>query len=178
MVGRRTHPPGPGEADADASGSRILDPMDAGSIGSEVPEAGSGPASLLVQRVVEWHDIDAAGISHNSLAVRLMESAETALLERLGLGADLVNPNRRRRIVVDYLGPLVFHDRVDVRIRTAAADEDEVTFEVEVLRGDRAVIRGTLVAAPGGGRGDGAPTAEEVVRLLNTSGAQVPELLG
>jgi len=135
------------------------------------------PASIVVQRVVEWHDLDAAGISHNGLAFRLMESAETALFDRLGLAGDLVNPRRRLRVAVDFLRPLRFHDRVDVLIRTASVDDAAVTFDVVVTRAGEPVIRGSLVVAPGGGRGDDAPARVEVVRRLATAGAQEPELL-
>jgi acyl-CoA thioesterase FadM len=143
----------------------------------QASSTGRGPASMVVQRLVEWHDVDAAGISHNTFAIRLMESAETALFERLGLTGDLANPGRRRRIAVDFLQPLSFHDRVDVLIRTTSVDETQVTFEFEVTRGGAAVMRGTFVAVPGGGLGTGAPSRAEVVRRLATSGAQAPELL-
>jgi acyl-CoA thioesterase FadM len=152
---------------------------DAAPGGGQVGEdADRSPASILVQRVVEWHDVDAAGISHNGFAIRLMESAETALFERLGLSGDLVNPHRRLRIAVDFLLPLRFHDRVDVRIRADSVVEQAVAFDVEVTRAGEPVMRGTLVAVPGGGRGEDAPTREEVVRRLAIAGEQPPELLG
>jgi len=152
---------------------------DAGSGDGWVGEdAGRAPASIVVQRVVEWHDVDAAGISHNGFAVRLMESAETALFDRLGLSGDLINPLRRLRIAIDFLQPLRFHDRVEVQIRATSVDDTAVTFDVLVTRAGEPAMRGTLVAAPGGGQGDDAPSRDEVVRRLATAGEQQPELLG
>ena len=44
----------------------------------------ASPASIVVQRRIEWSDTDASGNYHNSAVFRLIENAETALLDRLG----------------------------------------------------------------------------------------------
>jgi hypothetical protein len=45
----------------------------------------SEPASITIQRRIEWSDTDASGHWHNVAAFRMLEWAETALLDRLGL---------------------------------------------------------------------------------------------
>jgi hypothetical protein len=47
------------------------------------------PASVRIQRRIEWSDTDASGAYHNTAAFRLMEAAETTLVERLGLVGDI-----------------------------------------------------------------------------------------
>ena len=48
----------------------------------------SRPASILVQRRIEWSDTDASGAYHNSAAFSFIEVAEAALLDRLGMLAE------------------------------------------------------------------------------------------
>ncbi len=43
------------------------------------------PASVVIERRVEWPDTDAAGHQHHSVVMRWVEEAEAALLEPLGL---------------------------------------------------------------------------------------------
>ena len=47
-------------------------------------DKGSGRASIVMERRIEWPDTDASGFYHNSAVVRLLETAETLLLDRLG----------------------------------------------------------------------------------------------
>ncbi len=42
------------------------------------------PASVVIERRVEWPDTDAAGHQPHSVVMRWVEEAEAALLERLG----------------------------------------------------------------------------------------------
>jgi acyl-CoA thioesterase FadM len=135
------------------------------------------PASMTIQRVVEWRDVDASGIAHNALAVRLMEAAETALLERLGLVGDMSSPRRRLRIAIDFVSQLRFHDRVDIRIEATSADPTAVTFGVEVAHDGEVAIRGILVVAPGSAVDAGGPTAQAFVDRILSAGPQDPELV-
>lgn len=60
------------------------------------------PASLVVQRRIEWPDTDASGWWHNTAGFRFIEVAETALLERLGILDDVYGRLPRVHISADY----------------------------------------------------------------------------
>ena len=66
----------------------------------------ASPASIVVQRRIEWSDTDASGNYHNSAAFRLIENAETALLDRLGFLHEIYGRLPRVRISADFVRPL------------------------------------------------------------------------
>ncbi len=80
----------------------------------------SSPASIVVQRRIEWSDTDASGNYHNSAAFRLIENAETALLDRLGFLHEVYGRLPRVHISADFVRPLAFKDLVDVAVAVAA----------------------------------------------------------
>ena len=139
----------------------------------------SAPASVLIQRRVEWSDTDASGAYHNSAAYNFIEAAETALLERLGLVGDVYGRHPRVRIEADFLAPLWFRDLVDVEIRVASVGRTSVAYEAEIRRDGQVCVRGRLVAVLVDRIG-GTPQQwpEAYRRKLLESGAQVPERLG
>ena len=55
------------------------------------------PASIRIQRRIDWSDTDASGAWHNTAAFRLLEAAETSLMDRLGFLEDVYGrmPDRR-----------------------------------------------------------------------------------
>jgi hypothetical protein len=57
------------------------------------------PASIRIQRRIEWSDTDASGAWHNSAAFNLIESAEVALVDALGFREDVYgrHPERTSR---------------------------------------------------------------------------------
>jgi acyl-CoA thioesterase FadM len=79
-------------------------------------ERGGEPASMLIQRRIEWSDTDASGAYHNTAAFRMMEAAETALLDRLGFIRVVYGRHPRVHLDADFLRPLRFRDLVDVEI--------------------------------------------------------------
>ncbi|HEX9377937.1 MAG TPA: thioesterase family protein [Actinomycetota bacterium] len=142
------------------------------------PEAGPAPASIVIQRRVEWSDTDASGAYHNSAAFNFMESAEVALVDRLGIREDVYGRHPRVRIEADFLAPLWFRDLVDVEIRVSNVGRTSVTYEAEIRRGSEVCVRGRMVAVLldriGG---TPQPWPEEYRRLLAAAGPQVPERL-
>ena len=115
------------------------------------------PASIVVQRRIEWSDTDASGNYHNTAAFRLIEVGETALLERLGLLADVYGRLPRAHVEADFVAPLVFRDLVDVHLWVAAVGRSSITYEFEMTRrrGRRARPCGRRVVV-GGAREAGA----------------------
>lgn len=139
----------------------------------------TAPASIVIQRRVEWSGTDASGAYHNSAAFNFIEAAETALLERLGLVEDVYGRHPRVRIEADFLAPLWFRDLVDIEIRVAAVGHTSVTYDAEICRGDVVCVRGRLVAVlldRIGGTPE--PWPEDHRRRLLESGPQPPERLG
>ncbi|MDP9343765.1 MAG: acyl-CoA thioesterase [Actinomycetota bacterium] len=135
-------------------------------------------ASIVVQRRIEWSDTDASGAYHNTAIPRLMEAAETALIERLGFLDDVYGRLPRAHIEVDFLRPLWHRDLVDVALTVAHVGRTSITYEVEVRRGGELCARGRAVAVlldRAGGRPVRWP--ERYRRLLATAGPQPPERL-
>src|SRR5436309_11132513 len=86
------------------------------------------PARIMVQRRIEWWDTDASGVYHNTAAFRLLETAETLLLSRLGILHDVYHRLPRARIEADFRAPLRFHDLVDVALEVQAIGRSSITY--------------------------------------------------
>src|SRR5213593_4026193 len=127
----------------------MVAPRDEGNTGG-----GGSPASIVVQRRIEWPDTDASGMYHNTAAFRFIEVAETALLDRLGFVHEIYGRHPRVHIEADFLRPLRFRDLVDVELRVAEVGRTSVTYEFEMRSGDEVSVRGRAVAVlltgPGG----------------------------
>ena len=134
------------------------------------------PASIVVQRLVEWPDTDAAGHYHHSSVLRWVEAAEAMLHERLDL-LELFGTVPRVRYEVDYLARLWFRDRVDVALSVESVGRTSLRYAFEVRRGSEVAARGAMVAVnsdPAAGTAAWPPIARE--RLL-TAGPQRPQQL-
>lgn len=136
------------------------------------------PASIVVQRRIEWPDTDASGVYHNTAAFRFIEVAETALLERLGLLDDVYARLPRVHIEADFLRALRFRDVVDIELGVAGVGESSVTYEFEMRRGGEPAVRGRAVAVLLSGSG-GTPVRwpEDHRAALLSAGPQAPERL-
>jgi acyl-CoA thioester hydrolase len=69
-------------------------------------------APMLVQRCFEWSDTDASGAWHNAAALRLVEAAEVALLDALGLLGRFYGRMPRAHITIEFKRSLRFRDLV------------------------------------------------------------------
>src|SRR6266550_3711280 len=98
------------------------------------------PASICIERRIEWSDTDASGAWHNSAAFNFMESAEVALVDRLGMREDVYGRHPRAHIEADFLAPLWFRDIVDVEIHVTSVGRTSVGYEVEIRRGDEVCV--------------------------------------
>jgi acyl-CoA thioesterase FadM len=135
-------------------------------------------ASIRIQRRIEWSNTDASGAWHNSAAFNLMEAAEGALIDRLGMRDDIYGRHPRVHIEADFLAPLWFRDVVDCEVRVAQVGRTSVTYDVEMRRGEEVCVRGRLVAVLleriGG---TPQPWPQECRRLFESGGRQPGELL-
>ena len=138
----------------------------------------TGPASIVVQRRIEWPDTDASGHWHNTAAFRFIEVAETALLERLGLVQDVYGRLPRVHIEAEFTAPLRFRDMVDIQLSVADVGRTSITYRFEVRAGGRVAATGRAVAVLLD-RAGGKPVEwpQELRRTLLTAGPQSPELL-
>jgi 2-aminobenzoate-CoA ligase len=136
------------------------------------------PASIVVQRRIEWSDTDASGNYHNSAVFRLIENAETALLDRLGFLHEVYSKLPRVHISADFVRPLAFKDLVDVAVAVAAVGQSSITYAFEISCRGETAVRGQTVAvlltAAGGGP---VPWPDEYRQSLLAAGPQPPELL-
>ena len=141
-------------------------------------DTAASPASIVVQRRIEWSDTDASGHYHNTAAFRFMEVAETTLLERLGFVHEVYGRHPRVHIEADFLAPLAFRDLVDIELTVAAVGRTSVTYDVEMRTRGRVAVRARFVAVLMT-KIDGTPTPwpDEHRQLLLTAGVQPPERL-
>jgi 2-aminobenzoate-CoA ligase len=142
------------------------------------PIQNPSPASITIQRRIEWPDTDASSNYHNTAAFRFIEVAETALLERLGFLDDVYGRLPRVHIEADFLRALRFRDVVDIQLSVAALGASSITYEFEMRSGEEVAVRGRAVAAllsAAGGRPVRWP--EEYRKLLLSAGPQAPERL-
>src|SRR5438132_9397952 len=101
-----------------------------------IPAGGGSPASIVVQRRIEWPDTDASGHYHNTAAFRFIEVAETTLLERLGFVYEIYGRHPRVHIEADFLLPLRFRDLVDIDLTVEGVGRTSVTYSFEMRCGE------------------------------------------
>jgi acyl-CoA thioesterase FadM len=139
--------------------------------------ADAQPASLVVQRRIEWPDTDASGWWHNTAGFRFIEVAETALLERLGILDDVYGRLPRVHISADYKCKLVFRDLCDCRIAVAEIGKSSITYDFEMRKNGELCVTAKVVASLTDKDGTPSEWPSEYRDLLLTAGPQPPELL-
>jgi YbgC/YbaW family acyl-CoA thioester hydrolase len=135
-------------------------------------------ASIVVQRRIEWSDTDASGNYHNRAAFRLIENAETALLDRLGFLHQIYWRLPRVHISADFVRPLAFRDLVDVAVSVSAVGRTSITYGFEISCRGQTAVRGKNVAVlltHAGGTPQALP--DDLRQALLTAGPQRPELM-
>jgi YbgC/YbaW family acyl-CoA thioester hydrolase len=140
-------------------------------------EGGPSPASIRVQRRIEWPDTDASGHWHNTAAFRLVEVAETALLERIGLLRQIYGRLPRVHIRADFKELLRFRDLLDCHIRVARIGRTSITYDFQIWREDELCVEAEVVAVLLTPDGDKAEWTKDQRDLLLTAGPQAAELL-
>ncbi|AUY52666.1 2-aminobenzoate-CoA ligase [Streptomyces sp. CB01881] len=137
--------------------------------------AAAHPASVAVERRVEWSDTDAAGHYHFSAVQRWVEAAEAVLLRRLGL-AGLFGRIPRVHFEADYRERLWFGDQVrtELRVLRVGGSSLHYAFEVHGPQGLAAAGRMSVVHAAPQAKGT-EPWPAEVRRALAESGPQQAE---
>ena len=135
------------------------------------------PASIVVQRRIEWPDTDASGRWHNTAGFRFVEVAETALLERLGILDDVYGRLPRARIAADFARGLSFRDLVDCSVTVRAVGRSSITYDFEMSNEGEVCMRAEVVAVLLDESGRPEPWPDEYRALLLGAGPQPPERL-
>jgi len=131
--------------------------------------ASRGPATITVERKVEWSDTDAAGHHHFTSVMRWAEQAEFVLHEHLGI-ADVISGHCPRvHVSVDFKRRVYARQVLEVDISVVEVGRTSVRYAF-VVRGDGETVAEGVVAAVF--MRDGRPTRwpKEVRRLLLESG--------
>ena len=129
------------------------------------------PASVVVRRRIQWFDTDASTKYHNTAPLRLMEEAEAALLDRLGIVKDVYGWLPRVHVTVDYRRPLRFWDEVEVGLEVTEVGETSITYGFEIRSDGERCAEGKVVAVLIHEDGTRRPWPAEWRRLLLESGS-------
>ncbi len=106
------------------------------------------PARIEIVRRIEWQDTDAAGVYHWSTVFRLVEAAEAALHDRLGIRDYTFGRTPRVHVSCDFRRELAFWDAVRTELEVAEVGESSVRYAFALYREDEDT-----------GEGDDAPAA-------------------
>jgi acyl-CoA thioesterase FadM len=138
---------------------------------------GKGPASIAIQRRIEWSDTDASGHYHNTAAFRMFEWAETAMLDALGILDDVYGSLPRAHVSADFKAALDHRDLVDVELKVLEIGRSSISYGVEISRGDTLCVDARIVAVLVGPDGRPREWADQHRKLLLTAGRQPGERL-
>lgn len=141
------------------------------------PDGDSRPASIRIQRRIEWSDTDASGHWHNTAAFRMVEWAETALFDRLGILDAVYGHLPRVHIEADFKELLDHRDLVDATLEVVAVGHSSITYGFAIERDGELCVEMTVVAALLDSAGAKRRWPDDLRRLLLSSGPQAPELL-
>jgi acyl-CoA thioester hydrolase len=143
------------------------------------PERQGQPASVRVQRRVEWAQTDAAGHHHWSSVLHWAEEAETVLHERLGIATRTFGREPRVRLELDFSGRLYFRDLVEIEIWVVEVGSSSARYGFTVTRAGETAASGEMVAVHVDlESGRPQPWPQDLRDALTGGGEQVPELVG
>jgi acyl-CoA thioesterase FadM len=135
------------------------------------------PASIAIQRRIEWSDTDASGHWHNTAAFRMFEWAETAMLEALGILDEVYGSLPRAHISADFKANLDHRDLVDVELRVLDVGRTSISYGIEIRRGETLCVEARVVAVLVGPDGRPRDWDDSHRKLLLTAGRQTGERL-
>ena len=136
----------------------------------------TAPASVAVQRRIDWTDTDAAGIYHHSTVWRLVEAAEATLHDRLGIRHETFGATPRVRVSAEFRRPLAFWDLVDVTLTVSAVGRSAASYTFALHHDGELAAQGEITTVLID-RADGTTAAwpQDWRALLLEGGPQAPE---
>jgi acyl-CoA thioester hydrolase len=135
------------------------------------------PASIMVQRRIEWADTDASGYHHNTATFRLIEVAETALFARLGILDELYGRLPRAHIEADFRRALRHRDLLNVHLRVERIGRRSIAYGVRMEHEGEVAVEANVVAVLLDASRTPEPWPRDARERLLTWGPQPPELL-
>lgn len=104
------------------------------------------PASVVIQRRIEWANTDGAGHYHYSTVFALIEAAEALLYERVGIGpGEVFGRTPRVRVQAQFHAVLRFGEQVETHLAVAAVGSSSLTFDFALRRGQVHAVDGHVV---------------------------------
>ena len=101
---------------------------------------------ITIRRRIQWFDTDASTKYHNTAPLRLIEEAEAALLDRLGIVREVYGSMPRAHVSVDFRRPLRFWDEAEVTLSVEALGDSSITYAFTIRAGDDLAAEGRVVA--------------------------------
>jgi YbgC/YbaW family acyl-CoA thioester hydrolase len=121
---------------------------------------------VVIRRRIQWFDTDASTKYHNTAPLRLMEEAEAALLDELGIVREVYGWLPRVHVSIDYRRPLRFWDQVEVALDVAEVGRASITYVFRVTSDGELCSNGSVVAALIDEEGRARPWPQEYRKLL------------
>jgi 2-aminobenzoate-CoA ligase len=135
------------------------------------------PASITIQRRIEWSDTDASGYWHNVAAFAMIEWAETALLDRLGIVEEVYGRLPRVHISADFKGRLSHRDLIEISLSVDEVGRSSMTYKVEITHENSPVAEARCTVVLVDDRGKPASWDAAHRDLLLSGGPQPAERL-
>ena len=109
------------------------------------------PSEFTITRQVEFHETDMAGIMHFSNFFKWMECGEAAFYRSLNLPIISFVPGQvvgwpRVNVSCQYLAPLRFNDRAEVKLFVKKVGTRSVTYIFQFRKGPTLVAQGEVTA--------------------------------
>jgi acyl-CoA thioester hydrolase len=129
------------------------------------------PASVSLQRRIEWIDTDAAGIYHWTAVFRLAEAAEAVMHTALGITELTFGRVPRVAVAVEFRRPLHFNDQVEVELAVERLGRASLSYRLAITGPEGPAAEGRLtVCCIDPDSGQAAPWPAEVRRALAAGG--------
>jgi YbgC/YbaW family acyl-CoA thioester hydrolase len=125
---------------------------------------------VTIRRRIQWFDTDSSTKYHNTAPLRLMEEAEAALLDDLGIVREVYGWLPRAHVTVDYRRPLRFWDEVEVDAEVAELGRTSITYRFRIRMDQDLCAVGTVVAVLIDEEGKPRPWPDDWRRLLTGEG--------
>lgn len=122
-------------------------------------------------------DTDASGHWHHTAALRLIEWAESILLERLGILEDVYGRGLPRvHIELDFRSPIRFNELAEIGLEVVDLRRSSITYRAEIACRGEVCAAGSIVAVIRDASGRAAPWPDDHRDRLLTAGPQAPLL--
>jgi acyl-CoA thioester hydrolase len=123
-----------------------------------------------IRRRIHWFDTDSSTKYHNTAPLRLMEEAEAALLDDMGIVREVYGWLPRAHVSMDYRRPLRFWDEVSVDVEVTEVGRTSVTYAFRVRKDGELSAEGRVVAVLIDEEGKPREWPDEWRRLLTGQG--------